>query len=262
MSRPKKPLSLHEKVCEACKAIGVVPKRGHNEKYPYQKASDVAAAFRQELFTRGVIIRQNEQEPKFQTIETNGGVPVLHCCIGVEFTLTDGKETIGPDLKHGEGWDSEGKSVYKAQTGATKYYLRGLGLIPDETDDPEYDGEHQDASAGEQPTKRTRKADQPIREFEVNAWQEACAATNKTDEEKARFLLGRFNLALIADLKRKDFKEAIRWAMNGASTPNPKPQAAPAYQGSLPLPKPAPSFEMKVGGKTVEVQPKTGSYAL
>jgi len=260
MSRPKKAQSLHEKVCEACKAVGIVPKRGCNEKYRYQKASDVAAVFRQQLFTRGVILRQNEQEPKFQTIETNGRVPILHCSIGVEFTLTDGKETIGPDVKHGEGWDSEGKSVYKAQTGATKYYLRGLGLIPDETDDPEYDGEHQDA--GEQPTKRTRKTDQPIREFEVNAFQEACAATGKTLADVGNMLLQNFHISFIAELKRKHFKTAIRWAMHDFGTPSPKPQAAPAFQASLPLPKPAPPFEMKIGGKTETVQPKTGSYAL
>jgi len=260
MSRPPKAKSLHDKVCEACKAVGVVPKRGRNEKYPYQKASDVAAAFRQELFSRGVIVRQNEQTPTFRTIETNGGVPVVDCCIGIEFTLTDGKETIGPDVKHGEGWDSEGKSLYKAQTGATKYFLRGLGLIPDETDDPEYDGEHQDA--GEQPAKRVRKSDQPIRDFEHHAFMEACAATNKTQEEIDRFLVGRFSIPLIAQLKRKDFKEALRWASNGAGTLAPKPQAAPAFQASLPLPKPAPSFEMRVGGKTQVVESKTGSYAL
>ncbi len=75
-------------------------------------------------------------------------------------------------------------------------------------------------------------------------------------------MLTRFKTAELANLKRYQFKEALAWASNGAGTLAPKPQAAPALQGSLPLPRPAPSFEMRVGGKTHVIEPKTGSYSI
>src|SRR5208282_1786929 len=87
------------------------------------------------------------------------------------------------------------------------------GLIPDEIDDPEYDGEHQ----GETPARPARKRDQPIREFEVQNFEEACQATNKTPEQILAEL-ARFQVSSITELRRRDFKQTIRWASNGAGT--------------------------------------------
>jgi hypothetical protein len=269
MSRPPKPKSLIEKVCEACDAVGPVAKRGRNAKYRFQKASDVYAAFRHELFKRKVLMLRNEHTPEYVPIPTNGGGALIECRLGVDFILTDGKDQTEPCRHHGVGRDVEEKALYKAQTGANKYYLKGLGLIADDdADNPEYDGsDHQDATGetlDEVAPMRSpsRKREQPIRDFEVAAIENACADTDKAPAEIAEVMCTRFKADTVAGLKRYQFKEALAWASNGAGTLAPKPQAAPALQGTLPLPKLVPSFEMRVGGKTEVIQPKTGSYSV
>lgn len=261
MPRQKLLKPMTERICEACAAVNAVPKRGKNKKYPYQTASDIEAAFRLELFKRGVLLLANESEPKYRELPTNGEGMITECQLSVAYRMTDGKETIGPDVHNGVGRDIEDKGLYKAKTGARKYYLKGLGLIPDEADDPEYDGEHQDVSETLEDIapRRVPRREQPIREFEVNAFYEACDATHKTPEQITAYLQT-LKLDEVAKLKRWQFKNSLAWASNGAGTLAPKLQAA--LQGSLPLPRTAPSFEMSVGGKRLEVQPKTGSYAL
>jgi len=209
MKRPQK--SLHERVCAACDAIDVIPKLGNN-KYPYQKAAHVAAAFRKELFKRHILLRQNEKPPEYVAIPTNGGLPIVECRIGIEFTLTDGKEKIGPDLHHGVGQDQEGKGLYKAQTGALKYFLRGLGLIPDEADDPEA------STARSDEVFETAQQKSRLREYQTRAWAAATSENGRTPQQCSAYLLGRFKISDVTLLDRKEFDEAIRWATGHADT--------------------------------------------
>ena len=265
MSRPPKPKTLYERVCAACAAVGPVPKRGRNEKYPYQLAAHVAAEFRQHLFKNGVLLLADQGTPEYVTTPTNGGEQLTECRLSVKFILTDGKETIGPHTYHGVGRDLEDKALYKATTGAQKYYLRGLGLIPDEEDDAEYDGPHAGPVAGEtgeaaRAPRRIPKREQPIRVFEIHALQDAFADTQKSEQEVSEAMLTRFKVVKVCDLRRWQFKDALAWASNGAGTIAPKPQAAPALQNRLPLP--APPVEMRIGQKTVQIPAQKDSFAL
>lgn len=139
-STKKSGQSLAAKLAEACEAVGGVEKKGRNEtqKYNYIKAADIAKAIRHELFQRGIVIIGSESDLIQERITTNNGGTMTEVRLKVTYTVTDGTETLTFDA-WGVARDSGDKAIYKAKTGALKYFLRGLGLIPDEKDDPEAD---------------------------------------------------------------------------------------------------------------------------
>lgn len=139
-STKKSDQSLAAKLAEACEAVGGVEKKGRNEtqKYNYIKAADIAKAIRHELFQRGIVIIGSESDLIQERITTNNGGTMTEVRLKVTYTVTDGTETLTFDA-WGVARDSGDKAIYKAKTGALKYFLRGLGLIPDEKDDPEAD---------------------------------------------------------------------------------------------------------------------------
>ena len=257
MARKKK--TLHDLVIDACRAVGPVTKRGHNDvgEYDYQRLCDVLNEFRGELFKRGILLRKSETKPEFQQVPTNGGGMQMNCCVGANFTLTNGIESLGPDTHYGEGQDGEGKALYKAKSGALKYYLIQLGLIPDADADPEFDG----ASEAEErnpfdeavPARTAKK----VTEKQIIAFTRACEDAGKQPDEISGYLLTKHKVASIAELGRgKPFTEAIVWASNGEGTLDPKPQAAPALQGSLALRTAPQPIEMKLGNKSITFEPK------
>ncbi len=134
--------SLVARLAEACDATSGVPKKGSNEAqhYKYQKASDVAKEFRHELFKRGIVVIPNEQDPVWRDYQTKSGSIMRECQLAVEYLITDGTDKMA-FIGHGVAADSGDKAIYKAKTGSLKYFLRGLGLLPDEADDPENDKE-------------------------------------------------------------------------------------------------------------------------
>src|SRR5580693_4139572 len=138
---PEQPRSLVAKLVAACAAVGGLEKKGNNtaQNYKYLKAPDVAKAMRQELFSRGVLITQDEEDfYEGNTIKTSKGAEIRQYTLKVRFTIwdSDSAETIA-GVGYGVAMDSGDKAIYKCKTGALKYFLRGLGLIPDEKDDPE-----------------------------------------------------------------------------------------------------------------------------
>jgi len=108
-----------------------------------------------------------------------------------------------------------------------------------------------------------RSSQKPVTATQIRTFNAACEISHKTTDEISAYLFHEHQVTGLKDLRRgKPFTEAIRWASAGPDALAPKPEAAPALQGSLPLPKPAPSFAMRVGGKVLEVEPKTGSYSV
>src|ERR1041385_3725794 len=141
-----RPKTLIEKVAEACAAVGGIEKRGRNQKqdYDYLMAADVAAAFRHELFDRGIILLQDEESAEFKEYETRAGGIMQECRLKIKFILKDDSGEL-VSYGFGVGRDTFDKAIYKAKTGATKYFLRGLGLIPDRADDPEKSEDQEEA---------------------------------------------------------------------------------------------------------------------
>lgn len=218
MSEPTVPKqSLVSKLAEACNAVGGVDKKGRNEiqKYGYQKASDIAKAFRHELFSRGIIAIVDEKDwSQLYDIPTNSGRPIPLMQLRADVIFMDESQKL-PFQAFSTAMDSGDKAIYKAKTGLWKYVLKQLGLIPDEADDPEAD-ESVDAQtrdfSEEAPSRKSRKAKERVADFQVRAFDSMCHQTGKTAEQVAEYLRSKFDLASVADLARIDFNDAIKWA--------------------------------------------------
>lgn len=125
-------MSIYSKILQVMKEVEKVPKNGYNQfhKYYYATESDLTESIRPILIDAGLAffatVLEQSREGEFTKVK-------------MEFTLAD-TET-GETLKSifwGEGQDKGDKGLYKAYTGATKYFLMKTFLIPT-GDDPEGD---------------------------------------------------------------------------------------------------------------------------
>lgn len=228
-----KALTLVQKIAEACNAVGGIAKKGRNQKqnYEYVMAADVAAAFRHELFDRGVILLQDEESVEFSDYETNSGGTMQECRLKIRFTLKDDSGEISM-CGYGVGRDTFDKAVYKAKTGATKYFLRGLGLVPDRADDPEDDKTEQEVRRPQvrqaapaitpqyppRPPAMEDKSSVPVGSilpFQKNAFLSAAKKSGKTGAQITHFLHNTFGYDSLEEMPKKDFSQALKWAMEG-----------------------------------------------
>jgi hypothetical protein len=124
--------SLYAKLVEVMKAVGYVPKRGRNEfhKYDYVTEADLVEAVRNELSSRGIVMLAQATD-----ITREGTLTTVH----MEFLFVDPESGEQHQAKWiGTGEDKGDKGLYKAYTGAIKYFLMKSFLIPT-GDDPERD---------------------------------------------------------------------------------------------------------------------------
>lgn len=114
--------------------IESVPKSGYNDfnNYSYVTEPDLVNLIRPKLAEQGIFI--------YPSVVSQEVMPVndkLLTLVDMEFTISD-SETGESFVCHaqGQGYDNMDKGVYKAITGATKYFLYKLFLIA-AGDDPE-----------------------------------------------------------------------------------------------------------------------------
>lgn len=161
----QKTLSLVGKLAEACNAVGGIEKKGTNQKqnYKYIRAADVAKSIRHELFQRGVILMADEKEfTQTGAVKTMSGGEMREFTLKVEYTLYDSDSDAKiTTVAYGVAMDTGDKAIYKCKTGAVKYYLRSLGLIPDEKDDVEADETVDEAVAPSRTVQVVRTAPTP-----------------------------------------------------------------------------------------------------
>lgn len=223
-----KPQTLIAKLAQACDAVGGVEKKGRNQAqgYDYVRAADVAKAIRHELHSRGVMVIQDEESAEWSEFTTMKGHAMRECKLRVAFILSDGTESLTVHA-FGVAMDSGDKAIYKAKTGALKYFLRGLGLIPDEADDPE-NAEPQQLKPREvltpdfppRPQRPEAKRPEPqvpvgsIAPFQKSAFLNACKKAGKTDKQVTEYL-GSLGCEALDEMPKKDFPEALKWAMEG-----------------------------------------------
>lgn len=152
MDEPKR--SLVKKLAEVMAAVERVAKTGHNNfhHYDYATEADITAAVRGEMASRGVMMIPNVENVEFQEVLTAGNKKERLCTARFLFTLVDGDTNERIEFRIiGQGQDAGDKGFYKAATGAVKYGLMKLFLIPT-GDDPEAD---------EKPSPRTSKPAHP-----------------------------------------------------------------------------------------------------
>ncbi len=145
--------SLVRKLSEVMAAVSHVPKSGRNNfhNYDYATEADITASVRQELAKRMVMLIPSVESCEFLEVVTNANKKERICTMRMTFTAHDGEsgETI-PFNAVGQGQDASDKAAYKAATGATKYALLKLFLIPT-GDDPEEDSKPAPKSAPPKP---------------------------------------------------------------------------------------------------------------
>ena len=214
------PKSLVTKLAEACNAVGGVEKKGRNEnqKYNYVKAADVAKAIRHELFQRSIILIADEKEVTQSEVKTASGGTMRYLQLKVEYTLHDGESAEKlTSTAYGIAMDSGDKAIFKAKTGALKYFLRGLGLIPDEKDDPEADESVDEQTRIYEENFEKRSAKQKlVADYQVRAFDAACHRSGKTAEQVSQFLKTAYKVASVSELMRQDFNQAIKWGSGTA----------------------------------------------
>lgn len=137
----KKPTSLVRKLANVMGAVERVPKTGHNKfhHYDYATESDITSAVRSAMASEGVVMIPTVETVEWSVVETQGGKKERMCTVNWLFTLLDADSDAKIEFRNiGQGQDSGDKAFYKAATGAVKYALLKLFLIPT-GDDPEVD---------------------------------------------------------------------------------------------------------------------------
>lgn len=218
---PKK--SLVAKIAEACDAVGGIEKKGKNEKqnYKYLKAADVAKAIRHEFFSRGVILVFDEKEfVQIRTIKTNSGGEMGEFMLRGEFTFYDSEsgDKLGPLGAFGVAMDTGDKAIWKAKTGALKYVLRGIGLIPDEKDDPEADGKVDEETGPSKVVEAEnsfleREGKQRASVIMVDAFQKLWHDRGKTDQQLIDVLRVRYSATRPDQLTKEELDELVKLAI-------------------------------------------------
>jgi hypothetical protein len=154
----KPPETLVEKLAAVMAAVERVPKNGENKFHGYRYATeaDLSDAVRSNLARYGVMLIPSVEKVEWTKVPTQKGEERL-ATLTVRFTATDGKDRI-EFVVIGEGQDRGDKATYKAMTGATKYALLKLFLIPT-GDDPEDDGEEKGKATPASGTKHAKAAE-------------------------------------------------------------------------------------------------------
>lgn len=218
------PQTLIAKLAAACDAVGGIDKKGENKdqsgklRYKYLKAADVAKAVRHELSKRGVILTADEKEFSHTgSIATQSGAELREFTLKVEYTLRDADsgDTI-TTTAYGVAMDSGDKALWKAKTGALKYFLRGLFILPDEKDDPEADTLVDDKAeeAYKKDFEKKTKNQTRLEAWQISAFDNACHHHGRTAEQVAQYLKARFSVATIADLTKPNYQDAMKFARN------------------------------------------------
>ena len=199
--------ALRGKVTAVMAAVTSVAKTGKNQSqnYKYAKDEDIVAAVRAAMIDQGLVLIPNVRQMDWRDIQgKDKAIPV--CVLTVEFTITDGKDSHA-FLIVGSGMDSGDKGPYKAMTGAEKYALLKLFLIPT-GDDPEKDDKPQ-----RPPRDNTVRPDAPstISKEQQKAVFATASAIFPPEEIKARVkdALGKFGWKGTAEILSERLPEFL-----------------------------------------------------
>jgi len=145
--------NLIQRAAAVMAVIEHVPKNGRNEfhKYDYATEADIVSAVRKEMAAQELMLIPSVEKIDWRTVKSARGDQQI-ATLTVRFTLTDGREKQ-EFVVLGEGQDSGDKATYKAMTGALKYALLKLFLIPT-GDDPEADDDPPAKPAPKAPAKK------------------------------------------------------------------------------------------------------------
>ena len=173
-------MGLNDKILEIMEEIKAVAKDGTNnfQNYSYTSNVEVVKKIRELLVSKKLILRTSTVDETINVLPK--GVLVG---IKIDFTLIDvesGEEIV--TRFHGHGYDTNDKGVYKAYTGAEKYYLLKTFLLPT-LDDPENpDLEVKTSNNGKVVTESATKiATNEVSDKEFRAWSSDYIKKNRVN---------------------------------------------------------------------------------
>lgn len=137
--------SLVQKLANVLGNSERVAKNGFNKfhNYAYATEADISASVRTEMAKQGLMMIPTVENIEWQVVETNGGKKEKLCTVSWLFTMLDADSDAKIEFRNvGQGQDSGDKAFYKAATGALKYALKMLFLIPTGDDPEEASPEH------------------------------------------------------------------------------------------------------------------------
>lgn len=141
---------LAAKLAQILGEIGKVPKTGHNafHHYDYLTENDLVWAVRDKISAAGIFVFESTESQHVERVETSEGKATLLTTVTTKHTFVDGEsgESFSV-LSQGQGSDLGDKGVYKAITGAAKYFIYKNFLVPT-GDDPEADEKTDARTAG------------------------------------------------------------------------------------------------------------------
>ena len=174
-------VNLYKKINEIISEEVYVQKNGYNtnQKYAFVKESDVLEAVRVKLLSKNLLLRTTtlhcSKEEKLTTVE-------------VQFTLIDldsGEAEIS--VFQGQGMDGGDKGVYKAYTGAKKYFLLNTFMIAT-GDDPENSSEADKESSTSSRFSKTETKEEPVAAASSNgSGEDLKLKTNRNFKPSSRF---------------------------------------------------------------------------
>ena len=144
-----KPKGLYAKLAEVASEIGYVEKNGRNDfhKYDYVTEADLIEAVRSKLTDRNVVLMPSVKEVRERPYVTDKDKQSCVTTVIVAFTFIDADSGETHEAEWaGTGDDAGDKGLYKAYTGALKYFLMKAFQVPT-GDDPERDNGRQSAPA-------------------------------------------------------------------------------------------------------------------
>jgi hypothetical protein len=204
------PRSIGARLAEACAAIEPILKLGNNGEFSYLRIADVARAFRPELHSRGLLLIPSDVECHERYFASDvAGRDYTEVTVKTVFTVSDGRRSEVYS-SYGTGRDLDGHALAIAQTGALKAFLKRLGLIFGDRDDPEVEVSPRASSAAESPRARLAQAG-----YQERAWTSAMRQSGKTEAQIEEYFRSAHGLevssALITALPRKEFDVAMEW---------------------------------------------------
>jgi len=145
---------LYKKLAEVMVEVGYVKKNGYNSfhRYNYVTEADLVDAVRVKLAERNVVLIPSVIGIDERGVTSDKGKASTVTTVRVAFTFCDGDSGAMHKAEWaGSGDDPADKGLYKAYTGAVKYFLMKSFLIPT-GDDPEGDSGTDERSSGGQRT--------------------------------------------------------------------------------------------------------------
>lgn len=132
-----------------------VEKKGRNSffNYDYAKESDILDAVREKLAANAIFVFTSIESMEFKETpkRTRDGSPVNLVFVKTKHTFSDGESGESVEVHgFGSGEDSGDKAIYKAITGAMKYFV-SKNFLMSTGDDPERDEEKDTKQPAAQP---------------------------------------------------------------------------------------------------------------